>query len=416
MARRTSLVKTKKKVTRAAPIRRGRNIAGPDFAGWENMTGQQFNKFKNNAKSFYYENFQEADLLPEVWKWMKDNDYSVQDIRNAKAAKGLHSINVWPAIMCKMLHTGCPDHNQAEADYWEALPGTGPVLHPMTKFLKERIAAAIPIGAKIIEEEKKVEAAKVEKPAFRQNIQERMRERASDAFGEIEGLADEYLLAGCPKEFPTKDAIMGFLNEQKVLPQHISNYIKHWEALKAEYEEVKEGKCPQLNEGYARYTRTQINNNIKFADQIIENLTAYIGIKKADRAPRIRKAVPIYKIVAKLKHLKVFKDETLKLDLIGLSPEKLHNSQEAWVYDTRKRKMHHYVADDYSKCLMIKGSTLVGFDARESGIKTLRKPAEQIKALTGSKPAARKYFGEIKSVVAIPTGRFNADMIILKAF
>jgi hypothetical protein len=78
--------------------------------------------------------------------------------------------------------------------------------------------------------------------------------------------------------------------------------------------------------------------------------------------------------------------------------------------------MHHYVADQYSNCLTIKGNTVLGFDKRESGIKTLRKPAEQIKALTGSKPAARKYFVEIKSVVAIPTGRFNEDMVILKAF
>jgi hypothetical protein len=101
-----------------------------------------------------------------------------------------------------------------------------------------------------------------------------MRERASDAFGEIEGLADDYNLAGCPKEFPTKDAIMGFLNAQKVLPQHLSNYIKHWENLKAEYEEAKAGKCPLLIAGYSIYTRTQLNNKIKFADQVIENLTA----------------------------------------------------------------------------------------------------------------------------------------------
>jgi hypothetical protein len=418
MARRPALVKTKKKVTRAAPIRRGKASSGPDFAGWEKMTGQQFNKYKHNAKYFYYENVQEDDLLPEVWLWMKENNYSTQDIRYAKAAKGMHSINVWPAIMCKMLHTGCPDYNKAEADYWEPLPGTGDVLHPMSKYIKDRIAAAITVGEKIVQAEKQAEvaAAKVDKPVFRQNIQELMRERASDAFGEIEGLADEYIIAGCPKEFPTKDAIMGFLNEKKILPQHVPAYIKHWETLKAEIEEAKEGKCPQLNEGYAKYTRTQLNNKIKFADQVIENLTAYVAIKQADRAPRVRKAVPIYKIVAKLKHLKVFKDDTLKLDLVGLPPEKLHTSQEAWVYDTRKRKMHHYVADDYSKCLMIKGNTLLGFDKRESGIKTLRKPAEQIKALTGSKPAARKYFGEIKSVVAIPTGRFNEDMIILKAF
>jgi hypothetical protein len=34
----------------------------------------------------------------------------------------------------------------------------------------------------------------------------------------------------------------------------------------------------------------------------------------------------------------------------------------------------------------------------------------------GSKPAARKYFKEIKAVPTTPNGRFNAAMIILKAF
>jgi hypothetical protein len=415
MARRPALVKTKKKVVRAAPIRRSKKQLGPDFAGWEKMTGAEFNRYKHNAKMFYYENFQEADLLPEIWGWMKDNKYSAQDIRCAKASRGLSGMTVWTAISCKLLHTGCPDYNKAEADYWEALPGTGDTLYPLTDHIKKRVQIAITAGEKIVQEEKKAEVAAA-KTVARPNIQELMRERASESFGEIEGLADEFALAGYPKEFATKDKVVGFLTEQKVLPQHLSSYIKHWETLKAEYEEAKEGKCPQLKEGYSRLTRTQLNNLIKFADQIIDNLTSYISIKQAARAPRPRKAVPVEKIVSKLKYLKVFKDDALKLDLVSLPPIKLHNATEAWVYDTRKRKMHHYIADDYSKCLMVKGNTLIGFNTRQSGIKTLRKPAEQIKALTGSKPAARKYFDDIKAVAAIPTGRFNADMIILKAF
>jgi hypothetical protein len=34
----------------------------------------------------------------------------------------------------------------------------------------------------------------------------------------------------------------------------------------------------------------------------------------------------------------------------------------------------------------------------------------------GSKPAARKYFTEIKAVATTPNGRFNEAMILLKAF
>jgi hypothetical protein len=414
MARRPGPIKTKKTV-RAAPVRRNKKQLGPDFTNWEKMTGEEFNRFKRNAKQFYYENFQEADLLPEVWRWMKENNYTAQDIRCAKAARGLYALTVRNAISCKLLHTGCPDYNKVEAEYWEALPGTGDKLFPLTDHIKNRVQLAITAGSTVVKEEKEAEQAAA-KPVARPNIQELMRDRASEAFGEIDGLADEFMIAGYPKDFVTKDKVVGFLTEQKVLPQHIGAYIKHWEKLKAEYEEVKEGKCPQLKEGYSHITRTQLNNLIKFADQIIDNLTAYVAIKQATRAPRPRKAVPVEKIVAKLKHLKVFKDDALKLDLTGLSPVKLHNATEAWVYDTRKRKMHHYVADDYSKCLMVKGNTLIGFDTRQSGIKTLRKPAEQIKNLTGSKPAARKYFGDIKAVAAIPTGRFNTDMIILKAF
>jgi hypothetical protein len=78
--------------------------------------------------------------------------------------------------------------------------------------------------------------------------------------------------------------------------------------------------------------------------------------------------------------------------------------------------MHHYIADEYSKTLTVKGNTLIGFDPKQSEVKTLRKPAEQIKALTGSKPAARKYFKDIKAVATTPNGRFNDSMIILKAF
>jgi hypothetical protein len=120
--------------------------------------------------------------------------------------------------------------------------------------------------------------------------------------------------------------------------------------------------------------------------------------------------------VAKLKYLKEFKDAVNKLDLVSVHPTKLHGASEAWVYDTSKRKLHHYIADEYSKCFTVKGNTILGFDTNKSEIKTLRKPGEQIKEVMGSKPAARKYFNDIKAVSSTPNGRFNENMIILKAF
>jgi hypothetical protein len=263
---------------------------------------------------------------------------------------------------------------------------------------------------------KKEETEGEEKPKKTVNIQEIMREKADEALGDIEALFDEFVDSGYSKDFSIDKKVVGALSSRNVLPQHLAPAIKRWNNLLNEYVEAQTGKCEQLNEGYANYSKMQLRYAIKLIEDIIAEFNGYISLKQIAKKPRAKKVVPVEKIVAKLKHCKTFKDDALKLELIGLSPSKLHQSTEAWVYDTAKRKMHHYVADAYSKCLMVKGNTVIGFDKKESGMKTLRKPVEQIKALMGSKPAARKYFKEIKAVEAVPNGRFNAGMIILKAF
>jgi hypothetical protein len=263
---------------------------------------------------------------------------------------------------------------------------------------------------------KKEETEGEEKPKKTVNIQEIMREKADEALGDIEALFDEFVDSGYSKDFSVNKKVVGALSSRNVLPQHMASAIKRYQRLLDEYLEVQAGKCEQLNEGYANYSKMQLRYAIKVIEDIIAEMNGYISLKQVSKKPRAKKVVPVERIVAKLKHCKSFKDDALKLELVGLSPVKLHQCAEAWVYDTAKRKMHHYVADDYSKCLMVKGNTVIGFDKKESGMKTLRKPVEQIKALMGSKPAARKYFKEIKAVEAVPNGRFNAGMIILKAF
>ena len=263
---------------------------------------------------------------------------------------------------------------------------------------------------------KKEETEGEEKPKKTVNIQEIMREKADEALGDIEALFDEFVDSGYSKDFSVNKKVVGALSARNVLPQHLASAIKRYQRLLDEYLEVQAGKCEQLNEGYANYSKMQLRYAIKVIEDIIAEMNGYISLKQVSKKPRAKKVVPVERVVAKLKHCKSFTDDALKLELVGLSPVKLHQCAEAWVYDTAKRKMHHYVADDYSKCLMVKGNTVIGFDKKESGMKTLRKPVEQIKALMGSKPAARKYFKEIKAVEAVPNGRFNAGMIILKAF
>lgn len=255
---------------------------------------------------------------------------------------------------------------------------------------------------------------KEETESTKKNVQEIMREKAREAAGELEGMLDEFHLAGSPTKHLYRP--IDEVSKKNVLPQHISMLTEVWNKKLNEMENVLLGKDSQLVDGYSHYSKHQLKNTVKFIELVLSDLNSYISIKKSAKAPRARKAIPVEKIVSKLKYLKVFKDAATKLDLLSISPVKLHGSSEAWVYDTAKRKLHHFVADEYSKTFTVKGNTLLGFDTAQSEVKTLRKPAEQLNEITGSKPIARKFFKDIKAVSTVPNGRFNSSMIILKAF
>lgn len=260
------------------------------------------------------------------------------------------------------------------------------------------------------ESQTSVVKTEVEVPT-RPNIQDILRDKAKEAAGELESVFDDFILNG-KASAKTMDVVARF----NVMPQHISLITEIWKRKQNEFTELQGGLDKQLNEGYNYLTKIQVRNILKYIDSVLTDLNAYISVKKAAKAPRQKKAVPVEKVVSKLKYMKAFKDATNKLDLVSISPVKLHGASEAWVYDTAKRKLHHYIADDYSKSFTVKGNTILGFDTSKSEIKTLRKPGEQIKEVMGSKPAARKFFGDIKAVATTPNGRFNENMIILKAF
>ena len=225
-----------------------------------------------------------------------------------------------------------------------------------------------------------------EKPASnRPNIQELMKEKARDAAGELEGVFDEFYTTGKVSE-KTVDIVAKF----NVMSQHIPIIVEVWKKKQSEFETLSETDDKELKEAYGNLGKIQLRNILKFIEGVLGDLNSYISIKKASKAPRKRKAVPVEKIVAKLKYLKEFKDAVNKIDLVSVHPTKLHGASEAWVYDTAKRKLHHYIADEYSKSFTVKGNTILGFDTNASEIKTLRKPGEQIKEVMGSKPAARK--------------------------
>ena len=152
---------------------------------------------------------------------------------------------------------------------------------------------------------------------------------------------------------------------------------------------------------------------VKFCEQVIADCGNYVQIKKVERKPRAKKAISPEKLSAKFKYLKEFPE----LKLTSIAPAQLVGAGEAWLYDTKKRKLIHVMADTHMGTFSVKGSAIVGFDVQQTVGKTLRRPAEQIKELLGgSKPAARKVFKDIKATETKFNGRGNENLIILKSW
>lgn len=243
------------------------------------------------------------------------------------------------------------------------------------------------------------------------NIQDRLREKLIEAAGELEGMYDEMIRSGAKMSANYKP--VSLFRSMNVAPQMINEIATQWKGRLSELEEVAKGKDSDLVEGYGQFGKLQIRNLIKFAETVINDCGAYIQIKKVERKPRAKKAVPVEKIVSKFKHLRTSADPKLQ----GEPATKLVGASEAWLYDTAKRKLIYVVADTHVGSLTVKGSSVIGFDPATTVQKTLRKPAEQLKSITSvGKPAARKAFKEIKATEVKWNGRSNEHLLILKVY
>jgi hypothetical protein len=241
-------------------------------------------------------------------------------------------------------------------------------------------------------------------------IQDHLREKVSECCGELEGMFDDFIVAGA--KMSADFSPIKLMRGMNISPNMTSTVSAVWELRMAEFTEVLEGNDADLVEGYSHLNKNQLKQCVKFCETVINDCNSYVQLKKVERKPRAKKAVSSEKLTRKFKFLKEFEELSLKSE----SVTKLVGASEAWLYDTVKRKLIHVMADSHIGTFTVKGSAIVGFDTLTTVQKTLRKPAEQIKLVMGSKPAARKEFETIKSTETKFTGRGNENLIILKAW
>jgi hypothetical protein len=340
-----------------------------------------------NAFQWYNYHYGKKDAKDMIAMYLEINNRKA----DAKLIRGIpdSQIRVTPAWVCRMSVLGLilNEHEQC--------------------ILDEQISLML----KSKQEIKKAAATDEETAQVKLTIQDHLREKASECAGELEGMFDDFIVAGAKMSADFKP--IALIRGMNISPQMIPNITRVWDLRLQEFNEVLEGIDEQLVEGYSHLSKAQLKQCVKFCETVLADCSSYISIKKVERKPRAKKAVSPERQSSKFKYLKEFTELNLKSE----NPAKLVNASEAWLYDTAKRKLIHVMADAHLGTFTVKGSAIIAFDAMTTVQKTLRKPAEQIKAvMSGGKPAMRKSFGDIKSTETKFTGRGNENIIILKAW
>jgi hypothetical protein len=391
-------VATKKtRVTKAQVIAhrtRATKDLSPNWEGCETWDADQFSRFFRHSMDYYRLETNGKDLKPKVINWMSANGYTKDQIKAFKDTRDFRCNTTVGAIAANLLR-GMP---AVRADFNEG--------RNTAQWLGSAIAKIIEEGKNDYEPEEPVE----EKSAVAQpSIQDRLRETAARMCDEIEDAIENF--SQNPEAFdPKAFKLLNLLRGKGVKAAHARMIKDFYQRQHAEYVELQQGKCEQLNEGYSHLSKKDVKKIAEFYAEILAACNMLMEEAKVTRKPRVKKPADKAKVVAKMKFLK--QDDKLKL--VSINPVDIVGSKELWVYNIKTRKLGKYVAGEFAE-LGVKGTTITGFDEAKSVQKTLRKPEEQLKEFKAAgKVQLRKFLEDIKAVDIKLNGRTNEDTVLLK--
>jgi hypothetical protein len=247
--------------------------------------------------------------------------------------------------------------------------------------------------------------------AVKLTIQDRLRDKVVECAGELEGMFDDFIASGAKMSADWKPIAQ--IRGMNVAPQMVKDIAEIWQRKLPEFEAVVAGKDADLTEAYGHFSKIQMRNIIKFCETVVSDCGVYVQIKKVERKPRAVRSIATEKRAAKFKHQLEFAELKLK----GLPAANLVEKTEAWLYDTKKRKLIHVVADSHVGTFTVKSNSIIGFSTVESQQRTVRKPADILKAMSAAgKPAARKIYKDLTTAETVFNGRGTENLIILKAW
>ena len=278
-----------------------------------------------------------------------------------------------------------------------------------------------------------MEKTEIKKPT----IQERIASRVNEILDPVEVWLDRY--NNNPDRFnPETLKLVPLFKKEKVGGVHARKIQERFEEPYKEFKELLDLRKKnlkfkelddeedfdsddrQLLEAYEDVSDETIKKGIQAYDNIFEACDYMISIANANRKPRKKKEKSPEQLVAKMQ----YKKEDTKLELKSIDPAEIIYAEELWVYNTKTRKLGHYVARTLDPRglnrpgtgLMVKGTSIKGFNEVASVEITLRKPEKQLEEFTNSGPKkVLEFYDAIKTMGIKLNGRINAEVLLLRA-
>ncbi len=359
------------------------------------LTNKNFDKHYRGALLYAHNELSSNELKKEVAKYLKSIDAKHPLLDRIK---DIHENRL--AIVGKYMYILNHGGNLPP----DVLPSVMPALE---KVVGEEEAKAAAIAREAKYNASKNPTADVAPKAV-VSIQDRLRDRAREVSSEIEGWIDEFI---SDKKLAVKpvDDFVNLFKASDLKGPHMK-YVHTAFAARAEHMAlVADGKDKLLLEGYSNFTKPELKKLSQFFQNLISAVGMMQEVAKVERGPRKKKPVSQEKMVAKMK----FKKDDPTLSIVSMYPIQLLGAKEAWVYNTKTRKLAQYKALD-ERGLLVKGTSIdnISSDSRE---KLLRKPAETLAEFRKtSKVKLRTFLEELGTVDVEASGRMNEFCIILR--
>jgi hypothetical protein len=388
----------------------------PEWLYSDDMSAEHY--YRERCRAAFYYNYFFTPKDGKIWviDWMKNNDYTKEQISAIKNVS-----DSWiPMTVCsyaRALNKGMPVNHNELPKYLDTLPGVGcNKMRDADSYVKEKLELVIEKGMQVKAEKQEVAKAKdIPRPSIQQLLREKSVEMAAD----IEDFIDNF--DGEKSTLRSFDPVK-ILRKAEAKGNHAKQIYAFFEGAFSEFDilvnppkrmtDAKKEDYEQIKEGYNHLKKDQIKNTWTMYRNILDACEMIVQESKINRTPRKNKPQSREKIVAKVKYCK----QDMATKSVSQKPMECLDAQAIMTYNTKTRKLGiYYPADKHS--LSFKGTTLINFDEKKSVQKTMRKPAEQLSMFKKvSKRSLQKEFSSVKSVETKMNGRFNDQTLILRIF